>query len=380
MISTKVLIHAWKVYECNGKHYLQYTHLVYLKEIKKNFDEIHLLSPVEKIETINNNLMLLNINYIKVLSLPNTSNYSGSIKYFIHYLIKYLSFKNYSTYYSRYPVPFGWMQLLKRRGNKIIHYVGDPVDVTKNNPSLSKLKKGLMLALFKPENYLYTVAGRRARVLTNGHHLADKLKSKGVNAIPLISSTLIDNDYYFEESKFRLINSPKLLYVGYLRKAKGVETVLKSFALIVQKYPEASLTIVGTGDFEKQLHDIVFKNNIPNVNFKGHIDKREQLNQIFRNHDIFCFASFSEGSPRVVLEAMANGIPVVSTPVGSLPKIFENEKTILFANFSNEHDFCNQYEKLLQDQKLYNSIRFNAFNKSKEFGLKRFIMKIFNEK
>lgn len=379
-MKSKVLLHSWKVYEYNEKYYLQYTHFIYLEEIRKNFDEIHLLSPSEKIKNLNNGMMLLNSNYVKVLKLPNSSNYVGSIKYFFHYLLKYISFKNYTAYYSRYPVPFGWMQLLKKKGKKIIHYVGDPIDVTTNNPNLSRFKKGLMLTLFKPENFLYTLASKKARVFTNGYDLADKIKIKGVNATPLISSTLIHSDYHLEKVKVIKDFSPKLLYVGYLRKTKGVETILKSFNILLQRYPNSSLSIVGIGEFEKKLKDIVKNDKINNVTFLGHIDKREELNHVLRNHDIFCFASYSEGSPRVVLEAMANGMAVVSTPVGSLPLTFENNKEILFADFDDAKDFYKKYEQLIQNQNLFNKIRANGFKISKEFGIEQFIMKIFNEK
>ena len=88
---------------------------------------------------------------------------------------------------------------------------------------------------------------------------------------------------------------------------------------------------------------IILENKIYNVTFLGHVDNRIQLNEILRNNDIFCFASLSEGSPRVILEAMANVINIVSTAVGSLPTIFENEKDILFADFNDEKD-CEAYK------------------------------------
>src|SRR5690606_13721345 len=116
-----------------------------------------------------------------------------------------------------------------------------------------------------------------------------------------------------------------------------------------------------------------------NVTFLGHIDNRKMLNDLFRAHDIFCFASLSEGSPRVVLEAMANGLNVVTTRVGSLPIVFEDEKDIIFANFNDEIDFCNKIIKILVNKENGYILRFNAFQKVRSYNIHNFLKDIFDE-
>ena len=176
--------------------------------------------------------------------------------------------------------------------------------------------------------------------------IKEKLSKQNIHSIPLISSTLNDNDFYFDK---KIINpaKPRLIYVGYLRKTKGVETIIKTFILLKKEYPEAELTIVGTGELECFLQDIIKKSGIDNITFTGHIDDRNNLNKLLRRNDIFCFGSLSEGSPRVVLEAMANGLVVVSTPVGSLPNTFIDGQEILFADFNNEQKFCEKIISLI---------------------------------
>ena len=231
-----------------------------------------------------------------------------------------------------------------------------------------------------PEFLMYMWACKKAAVYTNGFHIKKKLRKYGVEAMPVISSTLKADDFYFDALKKIDDKNLKIVYVGYLRKAKGVDTVINSFYHLQQKYPKAQLTIVGTGESEQELKEIIRANPIKNVQFLGHIDSREKLNTILRTHDIFCFASLSEGSPRVILEAMANGINVVSTPVGSLPTIFKHNENILFADFNNATVFSDQMINLISNEKNAFLLRKNAFEKVKNYKIENFLKEIFYEK
>src|SRR5690606_29761941 len=210
---------------------------------------------------------------------------------------------------------------------------------------------------FKLEDSLYNWACKGAEVFTNGHHIAERLSKSNIEATPLISSTLNESDFHFEENKSINPQDLKFIYLGYLRKAKGVETILRAFAIVQKKIPNAKFTIIGTGEFEANLKLICIEEQINNVSFLGHIDDRNQINQLLREHDIFLFGSLSEGSPRVILEAMANGLLVISTPVGSLPQTFVDEKNIIFARFNDEKDFSDKIISLVNNNNHYDFIR-----------------------
>ena len=83
--------------------------------------------------------------------------------------------------------------------------------------------------------------------------------------------------------------------MGYLRKAKGVETLIGAFELVKLKYPGAEFSIIGSGEFEADLKNLIQTKNIQGVNFLGHIDNREYLNEVLRNHDIFWFCKSFRG-------------------------------------------------------------------------------------
>ena len=375
-----ILIQAWSVYKIQDHYYLPYTHWIYLNEIVNYYDEVCLLSPVNVNDISNAGLVPVDFKNVYVEALPYSNSYLTSIKFFYSYFSIYKKMKYFDVSYARYPIPFGWLQKFFLKGTKrIIHFVGDPIDAAITNPNFNFLKKVLLITFFMPEHLMYMWACKGAKVYTNGFHLAERLKKYGVNATPLISSTLNQNDFYFEANKILNPESLKIVYVGYLRKAKGVETVLKAFHLLQNTYANAKLTIVGDGEFHNHLNQMVLKDEIQNVSFLGHIDDRNQLNEILRNNDIFCFASLSEGSPRVILEAMANGVNVVSTPVGSLPDIFNDNENIIFANFNDEKDFYGKINTLLNNKEKAFNIKLNAFDKIKNFTIESFIKNIFYE-
>ena len=379
-----ILLHAWPIYRVGNEFFLPFTNWTYLKEIVKYYDQVVLLSPVSPLNEGNlegyGNLNIFP--NVVVEELPEAKSYISNVKFFFKYKKKYKNLfnkYNFDVVYSRYPAPFGWLQKYYGRNEtfRIIHYVGDPFDTIEKNPNLSRLKKKLYGLFFKPEDLMFDAACRKAdKVYTNGHHISDKLKNKGIEAIPVISSTLNETDYYLNDSKEYQLDKLKFLYVGYLNKAKGIEVVLEAFRLYQKDFPFSSLTIVGKGELEEHLKNMVQEKSISNVEFKGHIDNREILLSVLRTHDIFAFGSFSEGSPRVVLEAMANGLTVVSTPVGSLPRVFEPNKDIVFADFNSPKDFCEKFKMLSSGDKL-TTISKNAFSKVKMYTIVEFLRNIF---
>ncbi|MDB4713779.1 glycosyltransferase family 4 protein [Akkermansiaceae bacterium] len=353
-----------------------------MNEIVKYYQKVCLLAPI-KIHDRKNDAHLVPIkclNNVSVKELPFSKSYVSAVKYFFVYWKCYKELIIFDVGYVRYPVPFGWLQkVLMRKSKRIIHFVGDPIDTVKNNPNLNFLKKFLLIAFFFPEHCFYLWACRGARVYTNGNHIAERLKKYGVSGVPLISSTLSSKDFFVDRKKKINNEAPKIIYVGFLREAKGVNTVIESVCILQKAYPNAHLTIVGGGECQKDLEDLASDKGAKNIHFTGHIDSRKKLNSLLRESDIFCFASLSEGSPRVILEAMANGLNVVATPVGSLPFVFRDNVDILFAGFNDSQQFSDKMVKLLSDEEFSSEIRRNAAHRVSQFTIERFLKDIFNE-
>lgn len=117
---------------------------------------------------------------------------------------------------------------------------------------------------------------------------------------------------------------PELLAVGNLLPVKDFETLLNAFALIVKEYPNARLTIVGTGPEKSSLSDRCTQLGIEkNVRFLGQIS-HDKIHSIFQQAGVFCLTSLREGNPNVVIEALATGLPVAATSVGGVPELIKD--------------------------------------------------------
>lgn len=378
----KLLVHAFAIEKKADTYYLQYCHWIYIKEISSYYDEVVILAGCRYLQNEDAvNISIAPFKNVSVCEIPmGSGSYISSIKYFFSYLKAYRSISGITTFYSRYPTPFGWLQ--KIYGNKvrrIIHYVGDPVDAARNNPNFSFWKKLLLINGFYVENALYNWACKGAEVFTNGPHLAHKLRGKGIEAIALISSTLTGTDFYFAEKEIQP-ETARFIYLGYLRTAKGVETLIHAFEIYNAKYPASTLVIIGSGEFEEQLKNMAASRRVRNISFMGRVEDRQLINRELRSSDVFLFASLSEGSPRVILEAMASGLAVISTPVGSLPATFENEQDIIFSNFNDYHEFAINMERITSDNSLFNRIRSSSYVKVQDATIDKFLKKIFLEK
>jgi glycosyltransferase involved in cell wall biosynthesis len=98
---------------------------------------------------------------------------------------------------------------------------------------------------------------------------------------------------------------PRVLFVGALRAFKGPQVVLHA----ARHYPQADFILVGDGVMAEQLHDQA--NDLTNVEMRGTLG-RTAIREEYRRADVFLFPSRWEGSPRVLLEAAASGLPVIA--------------------------------------------------------------------
>jgi glycosyltransferase involved in cell wall biosynthesis len=120
--------------------------------------------------------------------------------------------------------------------------------------------------------------------------------------------------------------SIKLLYVGRLIYAKGIQDLLNAVASLRQAGKDISLTIIGNGPYLQNLQTLVSQLKLDkHIIFTGE-QTREQILQTITQHDIFVNPSYSEGLPTSVLEAAAAGIAVIATDVGGTKEIVPSEQ------------------------------------------------------
>ncbi len=115
-----------------------------------------------------------------------------------------------------------------------------------------------------------------------------------------------------------------ILFVGRFSKEKGLDILLSSFKELKSEVSKARLVLVGSGPMEEKMRKIVKTQNIEDVTFIKPLD-HEKIPEILNCADVLALCSLYEGMPTVVLEAMACGVPVVSTDVGDVKKVVNQE-------------------------------------------------------
>jgi colanic acid/amylovoran biosynthesis glycosyltransferase len=115
----------------------------------------------------------------------------------------------------------------------------------------------------------------------------------------------------------------RLLYIGRLSAAKGVSILLQAIASLIAQHPELVLTIVGDGPDRQMLEaQSAQLGIIDHLRFVGYQSQDAVCNYL-QACDIFVLPSFAEGLPVVLMEAMATGIPVISTAIAAISELVE---------------------------------------------------------
>jgi 1,2-diacylglycerol 3-alpha-glucosyltransferase len=107
---------------------------------------------------------------------------------------------------------------------------------------------------------------------------------------------------------------PLITYVGRVAHEKNIEFLIKVFAEVHRTVPAAMLVIAGEGPARESLRQMVVRLGLEhNVHFAGYLDRNTALLDCYAAADVFVFASRTETQGLVLLEAMAQGAPIVST-------------------------------------------------------------------
>ena len=151
------------------------------------------------------------------------------------------------------------------------------------------------------------------------HYLVEKLRLPSRKSAVIING--IELAGFLEEPAAPMSAAPRIRFgaVGRMVPVKAHSILIDAFAQLIRKLPQAELRIVGGGPLQDELKEQARK-----ACLDGRI-RIESLNHriagVLRELDIFVLSSTSEGLPLVILEAMAAGLPVVSTRIGGVPEV-----------------------------------------------------------
>ena len=163
----------------------------------------------------------------------------------------------------------------------------------------------------------------------------------------------------------------KVLFIGYLSKAKGAVDIVKSIPYVLERYKKP-VEFILCGQPVDTERNIIFipqphggyseiKNFIKTHNIKDKVTIKSEVvgqekERLFKEVDIFIFPSYSEGCGLVVLEAMRYGLPVITTPVSALEEMLTEGENCFFVKPGDIRTLADRIAFLLNDYSMRQKI------------------------
>lgn len=128
---------------------------------------------------------------------------------------------------------------------------------------------------------------------------------------------------------------------------KGIIYLIKAMPEIIKDYPETYLKLMGDGNEKESLEILVRELGLEkNIQFLGRIP-REETSPYYQEASIFVMTSFNEGMSNAMLEALASGLPVISTETGGARELVKEDLNGFFIRMKNSEDLAEKIKRLL---------------------------------
>lgn len=208
-----------------------------------------------------------------------------------------------------FAVPAIWLAKL-RRVPVVVNYRGGEAEsfLARSSPAV-RVSMARVAALIVPSGFLQAVFAR-------------------FDMAASIVPNIVDLSRFNNEGRQRGVRR-RLLVARNLEAIYDNATAIRAFAIVHRAHPDATLTIAGSGPLAAELRQLAVQLGVAeSVVFAGRLD-RDAMTQAYRRADIAINPSLVDNMPNSLLEALACGIPVVSTEVGGVPFVVEDGRTAL---------------------------------------------------
>ena len=234
-----------------------------------------------------------------------------------------------------------------------------------NKKYIAKLHGGNLPNRLKNDPYLCDLIFKNAyKVSAPSEYLYEFFKLKYSKNLIYIPNTIEIENYKFLDRK---VESPKLLWVRSLAEIYNPRMAVKVFSALKKEYPDAILTMVGPdkNDLLKELSAFAKSLNIE-INFTGLLTKEVWI-KLSKEYNIFINTTHFDNTPVSLIEAMSLGLPVVSTNVGGIPFLIENNKNGLLVDDDDVNGMVKGIKRIVEDNELKNKLVLNARTKVELF-------------
>jgi glycosyltransferase involved in cell wall biosynthesis len=203
-------------------------------------------------------------------------------------------------------------------------------------------------------NLLGWLLKQGALILVLSNTFKDFLVNIGVdqNRVQHIT-TMFDGELLQKGRKGRPEANKRLLFLSRFIREKGGDELLEAFGMLSQECPGLSLTCAGDGPEMARMKAWVRQNGLEErVYFPGYLRGAAKA-EVLQEADLFVLPTYyGEGCPVALIEAMAAGLPVITTPVGGIPDIVEQDRNGILLDEVTPHRLAAAIRSLLSKPEL----------------------------
>jgi len=176
----------------------------------------------------------------------------------------------------------------------------------------------------------------------------------------------IDTEQFHPSEKQDLTKPIKALTVCRLISRKRIDLLIKATALAKKSGLDIQLNIAGDGNLMGQLQKLADELNIgDSVNFMGRVPA-EQMPQLYRNNDIFVMSSAHEGMSNAMLEAVASGLPIITTRCEGVEELIKDNGIVVES--PQPEEIAKAIKNLADDRQAYSRMSIAARKQTEKFS------------
>jgi glycosyltransferase involved in cell wall biosynthesis len=282
------------------------------------------------------------------------------IKARFHYR-RLLRKNHYDLAHAFFGFPTGW--LCYRSADKLPYIISlRGSDVPGENPRLAldyKILKPIFRAIWKKAVGLVACS--------------EGLKDRALRFLPSASIDVIPNGveldrFYPAKADRAQTGVLNLLTVGRLSATKRVEMLIDAVDILHKAGRAVQFTIVGGGGMADQLKRAVSQRNLGDVvDVAGRVDA-EKIPEVYRRNDIYISATMQEGMSNAMLEAMASGLPIITTPCECVQELIADNGVVV--QEENAQAIAEAIVRLADDRQSYEKMSACARSRAERFSWK----------
>jgi glycosyltransferase involved in cell wall biosynthesis len=258
-------------------------------------------------------------------------------------------------------------------------FSGNSFKLASITSSLLKLRGKSVYLVIRGGNFINYFNQNRIKVIKTLNR-AQKLFSPSLMICDYFTSCNYDIHYlpnYIDRKNFPIgevsnRNQHSILWVRAFSTIYNPELAIRIFNLVCQKLPQATLSMVGPdlGELENTTKLVLELGLSDKIKFIGPVPNRE-LYKLYHSHSVYLNTTSFESFGMSLMEAASCGIPIVSSDVGEISKIWTTEVNAMLFPLDNIHLASEHIINLMENQAFYNGIsqsaqlNVNAFDKAK---------------